>query len=323
MGADGATEEGLLWSIEGTPLQPSAAQTGQPGGGSIEVKKRYDSKGSSTLEQPSAGGQRSQRFLPPVQPAQPAQMRLAPGQSLDTTNGHLRPAGSLVSAGQQVVQPIPAQMLASYQDQHQIEAFMKDMLTGLFTTMPEDPYSYMTAHLAARKPAAPPPQVENLCASAALWLRMAGGDALQPEHWRLQRCWLTRTGHLVVSDMATEVRELPQGQLICPPRELPNSTIILEEGFRFLALGEDECARPYGVRVELSRASWRTASNYAQDGHLDLAFGSEDQFQEWLSLFDHFADPVRRRRAPLPEHAPIPNTTPTQFGCAAVLAAAR
>ncbi|CAJ1353374.1 unnamed protein product, partial [Effrenium voratum] len=99
-----------------------------------------------------------------------------------------------------------AQTLQGYQDNHQIELFMQEMLSVLCTLQPEDPYEFMTNHVASHRPA-PPPSVNELCGSGALWVLLPGGDLQCAEHWRLRRCWLTTTGTFCISTSPATVAQ--------------------------------------------------------------------------------------------------------------------
>jgi len=166
-----------------------------------------------------------------------------------------------------------AQTLVGYQENHQIELFMQEMLSAVFAILPEDPFEYMTYHLASHRPAPPPPHDSDLCGSGALYVLLPGGDLQCPEHWRLRRCWLTSNGTFCISKAAASVMPASGGLLIKPladpaPQELP-----LEPGATFYQLGEDDAARPFAFGVTIGNGDRRA---------LQLAAGSDEQRDEWI-----------------------------------------
>lgn len=186
-----------------------------------------------------------------------------------------------------------AQTLVNYQENHQIELFMQEMLSVVFAILPEDPFEYMTYHIAAHRPAAPPAPDDAICGTAALWVLLPGGDPLCAEHWRLRRCWLTSGGTFCISSAASQVTKSQDGLLISAPTDIKPMTIPVGSGCATEVLSEEESARPFALKLTPNPES-------AIPSHrlLQLAAGSEEQRDEWLSLFRHFANPLKREGPP-------------------------
>lgn len=186
-----------------------------------------------------------------------------------------------------------AQTLVGYQENHQIELFMQEMLSVVFSLLPEDPFEYMTYHIASHRPAPPPPNDDKLCGSGALWVLLPGGDPLAADHWRLRRCWLTDNGVFCISNTAANVRQAEGGSLlITPPGNSVPQRIPLELRASFREYDEDEAARPFAFVV--------SAGPGPNAQQLQLAAGSEEQRDEWFRLFGHFAD-ATKRKGPAPK----------------------
>eukprot|EP00913_Durusdinium_trenchii_P024912 g23383.t3 len=115
-----------------------------------------------------------------------------------------------------------SQNVDSYMQQHQIQPF--EMLTELFHVLPEDPYEYMTYHLASKRPE------QNLIQSGVLWVLLPGSNPMSVDHWRLRRCWLTQLGVICVSNEAAE-------------------EYALEKGAIHRELEEDEAAKAFAFQV--------------------------------------------------------------------------
>ncbi|CAE8593971.1 unnamed protein product [Polarella glacialis] len=185
-----------------------------------------------------------------------------------------------------------SQTLVGYQENHQIELFMQEMLGTVFGILPEDPFEYMTFHIANHRPAPPPAQDDSCCGSGALWVLLPGGDPLNVEHWRLRRCWLTDQGTFCISSTSANVSQANGGGLvISPPANVAPHRVPLELGASFREYGEEEAARPFAFSVAAG-PNGRTATR------LHLAAGSEEQRDEWFRLFGHFADADLREGPP-------------------------
>eukprot|EP00439_Symbiodinium_sp_Y106_P034295 s2303_g4.t1 len=132
--------------------------------------------------------------------------------------------------------------LDGYMQQHQIQPF--EMLTELFAALPEDPYEYMTYHLASRRPD------QKLVSSGVLWALLPGGDPMSLEQWRLRRCWLTEKGTLCVSNSAADVvRDDAGGVVVSPPKDPAPQDYPLEKGATHRELDEAEASRPFAFQV--------------------------------------------------------------------------
>mmetsp|Transcript_47292 Transcript_47292/g.132068 ORF Transcript_47292/g.132068 Transcript_47292/m.132068 type:complete len:278 (-) Transcript_47292:92-925(-) len=202
----------------------------------------------------------------------------------DTTSGE----GRSFVPGQR-----PERTLGTYQERHQIELFMREMMTGLFTTMPEDPFAYMTAYLAAHKPAAPPAQAASVC-SAALWVLLPGGDALFAQHWRLRRCWMTESGVFCISNATSRVeRSQNGGVLIAKPSEVKPREVKLEIGCRIEVLADEVAAMPFAFRLLLAPFEQRAPADVSDAERtlascLTFAAASYDQREEWIAFLEYF-----------------------------------
>lgn len=192
--------------------------------------------------------------------------------------------------------------LDGYMQQHQIQPFVQEMLTELFAALPEDPYEYMTYHLASRRPVRPP-QDQKLISSGVLWALLPGGDPMSLEQWRLRSCWLTEKGILCVSNSAADVvRDDAGGVVISPPEDPAPQEYPLEKGATHRELDEAEAARPFAFQVAVKPGPLAHRADKEQDGGrwvLQLAASSEDQRNEWFSLFAPFS-----QAAVLPSMAP-------------------
>eukprot|EP00971_Amphidinium_carterae_P189619 3763749-Amphidinium_carterae.1 len=175
------------------------------------------------------------------------------------------------------------------------------MLSTLFTELPDDPFQYMTTHIAAYRPA-PPPEVADLCGTAALWTILDGADPLESESWQLRRCWLKQNGIFGVNNGSPQFRNTAEGILITAS-ELDNALEVpLRQGTKFEILTEDMSARPFAFRIVPS-ANTSHAKGRAARG-IELAAGSEEQRDEWMGLLEQFASAV-------PEQT-LPRRTPEQ-----------
>ncbi|CAK0803064.1 unnamed protein product, partial [Prorocentrum cordatum] len=211
------------------------------------------------------------------------------------------PASDVLS--EQLTPRSAAQTLVGYQENHQIELFMQEMLGVVFAILPEDPFEYMTHHIALHRPAPPPTSDKELCGSAALWVLLRGGDALCPEHWRLRRCWLERGGAFCISESASSVTRSGSGLVIGSPADSTPRRVPLEAGSSYRSLDECEAARPFAFTI--------TSGPDSSGQSLQLAAGSEEQRDEWFMLFKHFADPVMRKGpAPKSERILSPRVAP-------------
>eukprot|EP00928_Gymnodinium_smaydae_P010161 TRINITY_DN13812_c0_g5_i1.p1 TRINITY_DN13812_c0_g5~~TRINITY_DN13812_c0_g5_i1.p1 ORF type:complete len:660 (-),score=146.11 TRINITY_DN13812_c0_g5_i1:943-2922(-) len=181
-----------------------------------------------------------------------------------------------------------AQSLVSYQENHQIELFMQEMLSVVFAILPEDPFEYMTYHIASHRPSAPPAASDQVCTSSALWSLLPGGDPLCAEHWRLRRCWLTTGGLLCISNASSNVTKSAAGLHISPPSDLKPRMLQLDSSYSHEVLDEDEAARPFAFRLVAGANAHASAG-----GILYFAAGSDDQRDDWLGHFEHFQDPAR------------------------------
>ncbi|CAE7796544.1 Ankrd28 [Symbiodinium sp. CCMP2592] len=177
-----------------------------------------------------------------------------------------------------------------------------EMLTELFAALPEDPYEYMTYHLASRRPVRPP-QDQKLISSGVLWALLPGGDPMSLEQWRLRRCWLTEKGILCVSNSAADVvRDDAGGVVVSPPEDPAPQEYPLEKGATHRELDEAEASRPFAFQVAVKPGPLAHRADKEQDGGrwvLQLAASSEDQRNEWFSLFAPFS-----QAAVLPSMAP-------------------
>ncbi|CAE7204372.1 Ankrd28, partial [Symbiodinium necroappetens] len=178
-----------------------------------------------------------------------------------------------------------AQTLQGYQDNHQIELFMQEMLSVVCALLPDDPYEFMTNHVASNRPAPPPPESGQL-GSGALWVLLPGGDPQCAEHWRLRRCWLTSRGTLCVSTAPATVQQDGSKLMYRAPDNKAPTSFPVDVGSSYGELSEDEAARPFGFQVKNKGSS------------LFLAAGSEEQRDEWFNLLGHFSDPDRRKGPP-------------------------
>ncbi|CAK9047275.1 unnamed protein product [Durusdinium trenchii] len=152
------------------------------------------------------------------------------------------------------------------------------MMSVVCTILPEDPYEYMMNHVVSRRPA-PPPSETELCGSGALWVLLKEGDPLNPEHWRLRRCWLTSSGTFCLSTEPATVTK-------------HGAMLKMTVGGSFRELDEDEAVRPFAFALSTGGKQ------------VCLAAGSEEQRDEWFNLLGHFAD-ADRRKGPLPKSAAI------------------
>lgn len=180
-----------------------------------------------------------------------------------------------------------AQTLQDYQDNHQIELFMQEMLSVVCTLLPEDPYEYMMNHVVSNRPA-PPPAESQLCGSGALWVLLRDGDPQSAEHWCLRRCWLTGKGSFCISTEPASVTREGDKVKMKAPRNTASATHPIEVGGSFRELDDSEAARPFAFTLVTGGKE------------LFLAAGSEEQRDEWFNLLGHFAD-ADRRKGPLPK----------------------
>mmetsp|Transcript_32428 Transcript_32428/g.61078 ORF Transcript_32428/g.61078 Transcript_32428/m.61078 type:complete len:214 (-) Transcript_32428:21-662(-) len=197
--------------------------------------------------------------------------------------------------------------LDGYMQQHQIQPFVQEMLTELFAVLPEDPYEYMTYHLASRRPVRAP-QDQKLISSGVLWALLPGGDPMSQEQWRLRRCWLTDAGVLCVSNSAAEVARDDAGSVVVSP--LPDPTpqeYPLEKGATHRELDESEAARPFAFQVAVKAGPLAHRADKVQDGGrwvLQLAASSEDQRNEWFNLFAPFSQAAAQTSMAPPSELP-------------------
>ncbi|CAJ1455929.1 unnamed protein product [Effrenium voratum] len=165
------------------------------------------------------------------------------------------------------------------------------MLTELFAVLPEDPYEYMTYHLASKRPVRPP-QDMNLAHSGVLWVLLPGGNPMSLDQWRLRRCWLTDQGVLCVSSEAAEVDRDESGSVvISPPMESAPQEYSLEKGARHRELDEDEAARPFAFTIAVKPGPLAHKGKKQALGRwvLQLAASSEEQRNQWFNAFAPFS----------------------------------
>eukprot|EP00929_Paragymnodinium_shiwhaense_P114299 TRINITY_DN82646_c0_g1_i1.p1 TRINITY_DN82646_c0_g1~~TRINITY_DN82646_c0_g1_i1.p1 ORF type:complete len:689 (-),score=139.27 TRINITY_DN82646_c0_g1_i1:107-2173(-) len=173
-------------------------------------------------------------------------------------------------------------VLVCYQENHQIEVFIEEMLGEVFLTMPPDPYDHMLRYVAAHRPAAPPPDAERVCGSGALWVweeDLAGADE-DVGAWRLRRCWLTGGGVFVISRGSSDVEALREGLFIAvstDPR--PQSVSLVAAGCDFAELPSMPPSRRQEFRLDVGNEGACS---------LQLAAGSEEQRDAWFQLFRYY-----------------------------------
>eukprot|EP00434_Breviolum_minutum_P025213 symbB.v1.2.022273.t1/scaffold1968.1/size94324/6 len=218
---------------------------------------------------------------------------------------------------------VAAQNLDSYMQQHQLQPFVQEMLTELFAALPEDPYEYLTYHLAAKRPVRPP-QDQNLLQSGVLWVLLPGSNPMSLEAWRLRRCWLTDRGVICVTNEAAEVgRDDTGSMVISPPQEPAPQDYSLEKGaihrqrlqMHHQELDDDEAARPFAFTIAVKPGplahkgdkdkSGRWVLHLAassQDGNASifqsvsqrvverLKIGYQEQRSEWFKAFAPFSN---------------------------------
>mmetsp|Transcript_53357 Transcript_53357/g.95768 ORF Transcript_53357/g.95768 Transcript_53357/m.95768 type:complete len:213 (+) Transcript_53357:27-665(+) len=184
-----------------------------------------------------------------------------------------------------------AQSLDSYMDNHQIQPFVQEMLSEVFAVLPEDPYEYMTHHLASRRPVRPPKD-DTILACGVLWVLLPGGDPMSPEQWRLRRCWLTDKAVLCVSNAAADVeREVGGGVVISPPNDPAPQEYPLEKGATHRELEDDEACKPFAFSIAVQPGPLaHKGDKELKNGRwiLQLAASSEEQRSDWFSLFAPF-----------------------------------
>jgi len=190
-----------------------------------------------------------------------------------------------------------AQTLVGYQESHQIEHFMQEMLSTVFSVLPEDPFEYMTAHIAAHRPA-PPPEESNLCGTAALWTLSAGGDPLAADHWRLRRCWLKKDGTFCVNSASPRLTHSEDGLLITTAQADKAVQVQVQPGTLFELLKEEDAVRPFAFRITPSPNATQVPGYSAASTGLVLAAGSQEQRDEWLALLQHFANAANATQQP-------------------------
>mmetsp|Transcript_27543 Transcript_27543/g.59934 ORF Transcript_27543/g.59934 Transcript_27543/m.59934 type:complete len:214 (+) Transcript_27543:58-699(+) len=200
-----------------------------------------------------------------------------------------------------------AQNLDSYMQQHQIQPFVQEMLTELFAALPEDPYEYLTYHLAAKRPVRPP-QDQNLIQSGVLWVLLPGSNPMSLEHWRLRRCWLTDQGVICVSNEAAEVGHDDSGSMvISPPQESAPQDYSLEKGAIHRELDEDEAARPFAFTIAVKPGPLAHKGDKEKSGRwiLQLAASSQEQRSEWFNAFAPFSQGAAQPSMVPPKDLPV------------------
>mmetsp|Transcript_70562 Transcript_70562/g.132020 ORF Transcript_70562/g.132020 Transcript_70562/m.132020 type:complete len:229 (-) Transcript_70562:9-695(-) len=212
-----------------------------------------------------------------------------PSRALPTATQSFRASQSLRDAGSP---RSAAKALVGYQESHQIEHFMQEMLTAVFAELPDDPFEFMAAHMAAHRPAPPPQEGDDLCGTAALWSLLPGGDLRSREHWRLRRCWLTSDGNFCTSIAPSSIRKSEQGLLIGKPLAADVHVLPVRPGTTFKVLGEDEVARPFAFTIVPGPDADPPVVE------LTLAAGSQEQREYWLNLLQ-LATEARNRRTQL------------------------
>lgn len=173
------------------------------------------------------------------------------------------------------------QILNAYNENHQIAAFLQDMLTCVFRHLPVDPYEFMLEYIARHKPAAPP-------LFSSLWVRSSDASNL-PHAWRMQRCWVTRDGVLCITDPSASLQSadvtssLPSAahmdssaslQSADVTSSLPSAvqqiSIHLEDGLLCGKVSEDEAVKPFAFNI----------------GDVEFAAQSEGQREMWLKMVE-------------------------------------
>eukprot|EP00435_Cladocopium_sp_Y103_P027528 s412_g6.t2 len=252
---------------------------------------------------PSSGYTRPAASL---RPAVPGGCRpFVSGQSAEcSTNANISCSSGSTECNMADPAPVAAENLDSYMQQHQIQPFLQEMLTELFAVLPEDPYEYLTYHLAAKRPVRPP-QDQNLIQSGVLWVLLPGSNPMSLEHWRLRRCWLTDQGVICVSNEAAEVGHDDSGSMvISPPQESapqePLEKVLnsssqydysLEKGAIHRELDEDEAARPFAFTIAVKPGPLAHKGDKEKSGRwiLQLAASSQEQRSEWFNAFAPFS----------------------------------
>ncbi|CAK9056374.1 unnamed protein product [Durusdinium trenchii] len=183
-----------------------------------------------------------------------------------------------------------SQNVDSYMQQHQIQPFVQEMLTELFHVLPEDPYEYMTYHLASKRPVRPP-QEQNLIQSGVLWVLLPGSNPMSVDHWRLRRCWLTQLGVICVSNEAAEVDRDDAGSLLISPQETAPQEYALEKGAIHRELEEDEAAKAFAFQVAVKPGPLAHKGDQAAGSRwvLQLAASSPEQRSEWFNALSAFS----------------------------------
>mmetsp|Transcript_99435 Transcript_99435/g.309808 ORF Transcript_99435/g.309808 Transcript_99435/m.309808 type:complete len:199 (+) Transcript_99435:81-677(+) len=163
------------------------------------------------------------------------------------------------------------QILNAYNDNHQITAFLQDMLVSVFQHLPVDPYEFMLEYLARHKPARPPPY-------SSLWVRRRAGEV--SGDWQLCRCWVSRDGVLCITDPVGGAGSSPPARdaAAAPPQEAaapgtapppPEATSVrIKDDADVRPLSEDDGGKPFAFRV----------------AGIDLAALTEGQREMWLKV---------------------------------------
>eukprot|EP00930_Biecheleria_cincta_P058538 TRINITY_DN44352_c0_g1_i1.p1 TRINITY_DN44352_c0_g1~~TRINITY_DN44352_c0_g1_i1.p1 ORF type:complete len:219 (-),score=51.69 TRINITY_DN44352_c0_g1_i1:196-852(-) len=182
--------------------------------------------------------------------------------------------------------------LDDYMENHQIQPFVQEMLSEVFSVLPEDPYEYMTYHLASKRPARAPKD-ESVAACGVLWVLLPGGDPMSPDQWRLRRCWMTTAAVLCVSNAAAEVeRDAAGGVVISPPSDPAPQEYALEAGATHRELDESEACKPFAFSIAVKPGPLAHKGNRTLNNGrwiLQLAATSDEHRDEWFSLFAPYA----------------------------------
>jgi len=178
--------------------------------------------------------------------------------------------------------------LDDYMENHQIQPFVQEMLSEVFSVLPEDPYEYMTYHLASKRPARAPKD-DSIAACGVLWVLLPGGDPMSPDQWRLRRCWMTNAAVLCVSNAAAEVeRDDTGGVVISPPSDPAPQEYPLESGATHRELDESEACKPFAFSIAVKPGPLAHKGNRTLNNGrwiLQLAATSDEHRDEWFSLF--------------------------------------